>query len=118
MSKIFAHVELRSPNLKKASEFYSKLFGWKAQKYDNSPVEYHLFHQGDLPSGGMMQAEKDGTPHWVPYFFVEDVAAAVKKAEGLGAKVTMAPSEIPGFGTAAVLHDPAGSPVGLFKPNM
>jgi uncharacterized protein len=117
MAKGFAHMELRSHNVKQAQTFYAKLFGWKLTPAPG--MEYTLFDTGTpLPSGGMMQAEKDGTPHWVPYVFVDDVAAAVKQAQALGAKVTMAPSEVPGFGTAAVLHDPAGSPIGLFKPKM
>jgi len=45
---------------------------------------------------------------------VEDVAAALKKAEGLGGKTLVPPVEIP-FGTFAWMQDPEGNTVGLWK---
>lgn len=114
----FVHIELRSLQLKKATPFYESLFGWKMQPAPVPGMEYILYTTESGPGGGMMQAEKDGTPHWVPYVHVKDIHAAVKKAQALGATVRAGVNEIPGFGHAAVLADPAGSPIGLFQPNM
>jgi predicted enzyme related to lactoylglutathione lyase len=118
MSNGFVHIELRSPDLKKATPFYEALFGWKMQKAPVPGMEYTLYTTDSGPGGGMMQAEKDGTPHWVPYVHVTDIHAALKKAEALGAKARTGVNEIPGFGHAAVLSDPAGSPIALFQPKM
>jgi hypothetical protein len=118
MSQPFAHLELRSPDLKQAETFYAKLFGWTMKPYPGSAMPYTLFDTGRIPGGGMMQAEPGGTPHWVPYVVVNDVAAAVKQAVALGAKVRQDVTEIPGMGKIAVLADPAGSPIGLVHPDM
>jgi len=118
MSQFFAHMELRSPDLKMAEAFYAKMFGWKYKKDTATSMPYALVETGGLPSAGLMQAEPDGTPHWLPYLFVPDVEAALKQAQALGATVRMGAREIPGYGTAAVLADPAGSPFAIFKPNM
>jgi len=118
MSNGFAHVELRSPDLKKAAPFYQSLFGWKMQQAPVPGMEYTLFTPDSGFGGGMMQAMPDGSPHWMPYVFVPDIHAAVSKAKALGAQVRMDVHEIPGYGWAAHLTDPAGSPIGLFKPKM
>lgn len=114
----FVHMELRSPDIKKAKTFYESLFGWKLQQAPVPGMDYTLFTPESGPGGGMMQAEPDGTPHWLPYVHVLDIEAAMKKAQSLGAKVRTSVHEIPGFGLAAVLQDPAGSPIALFQPNM
>ena len=114
MAQPFIHIELRSADAKKAGKFYETLFGWKLQPVPE--MKYTLFTAGSGPGGGMMQAEADGTPHWVPYVSVTQIEATVKQATALGAKVRMAVTEIPGQGKVAVLGDPAGSPIGLFQP--
>jgi predicted enzyme related to lactoylglutathione lyase len=116
MAQRFVHMELRSPDLKKAESFYAGLFGWKLQPAPD--MAYTLFNVGSLPSGGMMQAEPDGTPHWVPYVGVGDIHAAVARAQALGATVRRPVGEVPGYGLIAVLGDPAGSPIGVFQPFM
>ncbi len=116
MAQRFVHMELRSPDLKKAESFYSGLFGWKLQPAPD--MSYTLFNVGSLPSGGMMQAEPDGTPHWVPYVGVGDIHAAVAQAQALGATVRRPVGEVPGYGLIAVLGDPGGSPIGVFQPFM
>ncbi len=113
MAQPFIHMELRSPDVKKAEKFYQTLFGWELRPVPE--MSYTLFTAGSGPAGGMMQAESDGTPHWVPYVSVTDIEAAVKQAKALGAKVRMDIQEIPGQGKIAVLGDPAGSPIGLHQ---
>ena len=113
MSQPFTHIELRSPDLKKAENFYKTLFGWDLKPMPE--MHYTLFTAGNGPGGGMMQAEPDGTPHWVPYVEVANIEEALEKAKTMGAKVRMGITPIPGAGKVAVLGDPAGSPIGLFQ---
>lgn len=55
-------------------------------------------------------------PHHYTIFYVdvEDVAAALKKAESLGGKTLVPPVDIP-TGTFAWLQNPEGNTVGLWK---
>jgi len=55
-------------------------------------------------------------PHQYTIFYVdvEDVEAALKKAESLGGKTLVPPVNIPA-GTFAWMQDPEGNTVGLWK---
>ena len=67
--------------------------------------------------GGLMKTRQPGSPaYWVPYVFVEDVDATAKKAASLNARVVLDPCDIPDVGRIAVILDPQGAPIGLFKP--
>jgi predicted enzyme related to lactoylglutathione lyase len=69
--------------------------------------------------GGLMQCPKPGLPsHWLPYVTVEDVDATAAKAKKLGAQIAMEPLDVPTVGRIAVLVDPHGAAIGLFKPKM
>ncbi len=99
-----------------AKKFYTSLFGWTAQKFDGG-TDYTLFKQGDTMIGGMMKCPKAGLPaHWLAYVTVEDVDAMAAKASKLGAKIVMDPFDVPTVGRIAVLVDPQGASIGLFKP--
>ena len=114
----FAHLQLASPDLKKAVPFYKAMFGWKMEQAPMPGMEYTLFTPDAGFGGGMMQATPDGAPHWMPFVFVPDVPAAVTKAKALGAKVIVDVHEVTGYGWAAIFTDPAGSPIAVFKPHM
>jgi len=47
---------------------------------------------------------------------VVDVEKAVQQAQELGGKVLLPPTDVPGFGRAAVLRDPQGAAFGVFTP--
>src|SRR5690606_23696122 len=55
-------------------------------------------------------------PGWLTYFHVEDVDAAVAKAQGLGASVHMAPITMEGVGRMAMLADPQGAAFYVMDP--
>ncbi|MCZ6736184.1 MAG: VOC family protein, partial [Planctomycetota bacterium] len=54
-------------------------------------------------------------PHWLSYIAVEDVDSATKKAEQLGAKTDVPPTDIPGTGRFSVITDPTGALIALFQ---
>jgi uncharacterized protein len=101
-----------------AKNFYTRLFGWTTQPFGGEQ-SYTLFKQGDDMVGGMMKCPKPGVPaHWLPYVTVEDVDATAAKAKKLGAQVVAEPFDVPTVGRIAVLLDPQGAPIGLFKSAM
>jgi hypothetical protein len=66
-----------------------------------------------------MKCPKPGLPaQWIPYIFVDDVDATVKKAAGLRGKVCVPPFDVPTVGRIAVLADPQGAAFGIIKPVM
>jgi predicted enzyme related to lactoylglutathione lyase len=113
----FCWNELLTTDLAGAKKFYRELLGWETKPFPKSPVDYTHFIKGDDMVGGLMKTMQPGVPaHWVPYVVVEDVDASAKKAATLQAKVVLEPCDIPDVGRIAVLLDPQGAAIGLFKP--
>jgi predicted enzyme related to lactoylglutathione lyase len=49
------------------------------------------------------------------YVEVDDLGAALQKAESLGATTMMPPTDVPGGPTIAMFRDPAGNVFGMLK---
>ena len=63
MANPFVHVELQTTDLKKARDFYAKLFDWKLE---DAPVPgfgtYTMIGVGEGTGGGMMTSQTPGVP--------------------------------------------------------
>jgi predicted enzyme related to lactoylglutathione lyase len=70
---------------------------------------------GEGGIGGGIMASPSGQPYVTVYVQVDDLSGYLAKAEGLGAKSLVQPTDIPGGGSFAVFQDPDGNMVGLFK---
>jgi predicted enzyme related to lactoylglutathione lyase len=115
MANPFVHLELSTPDLPKAKEFYAKLFNWTITDNDmGGGMVYSMFKPDDGPGGGMFT--KSGSPTgWLAYVGVDDIDAATKKAESLGASIVRGPHEVPGHGWMTVLTDPTGATIALWQ---
>jgi predicted enzyme related to lactoylglutathione lyase len=111
----FCHVELNTTDLKKAKDFYSKLFDWKLE--DMPDGNYTMIRVGEGTGGGMMKNPIPGAPSfWLAYVLVDDVEAATKKAKSLGATVMKDVTPVMDYGSFSVLADPTGAHFALWKP--
>ena len=66
-------------------------------------------------AGGIGAVPDGGSGHVTFYVQVDDVQAALDKAESLGGSSVGPPMELPGGGMIAVFTDPEGHLVGLWK---
>jgi len=115
----FVHVELNTPDPKKAKEFYSKLFQWQLDDVENIEVPggvYTTIKVGEGTGGGMMKQVPNGPSGWLAYVLVDDIHAATKKAQSLGAEVMKDVTEVMGMGWLSLIKDPTGSILGLWQP--
>jgi predicted enzyme related to lactoylglutathione lyase len=114
----FGWNELITPDTEACGAFYGGLLGWTGESMDMGGGTYTVFRSGDQQVGGMMKppAEGMGPPMWFAYVVVDDVDARAAKVEGLGGKVLKPPFDIPGVGRIAIIADPSGAALGLFKP--
>jgi hypothetical protein len=73
---------------------------------------------GQAQIGGLMALPADdGTPaHWLVYVGTPNVDATVTQAQGLGARLCKAATDIPNVGRFAVLADPQGATFAVFTP--
>lgn len=113
--------ELFTTDAAKAGTFYSETIGWTLEPVDMGPMGlYTLFN---LPGqeenkGGMMPIgpHTHGTPsHWLSYFAVANVDESTKKAESLGAQITVPPTDIPDIGRFSIVVDPQGAAFALYQ---
>jgi predicted enzyme related to lactoylglutathione lyase len=101
---------------RKLQRFYSDLFGWKIEGAEGDPT-YGLLagvDSGIAGAVGQSQAETDG--HVTVFIEVDDPAAYLDKAEKLGGRTIVPPTEVPSYNlTFAYFTDPQGHLIGLSK---
>lgn len=111
MGNPFVHVELATTDVAKAKSFYQSLFDWKLKDEDMGDMTYTMIDVGGGTGGGMMKHPMpDHGSHWLPYVFVDDIAAATAKAKSLGATV------VRDVGSLSIIVDPTGATLGLWQP--
>jgi uncharacterized protein len=116
MANPFVHVELHTNDLKKAHDFYTKLFGWKLEDMPMPGGSYTMISVGEGTGGGMMTNQAPGTPsHWMAYVGVDDIDASTKKAKELGAKVLQDVMPVGDFGFMSIITDPTGATIAMWK---
>lgn len=116
MAQPFVHMELNTPDLAKAKDFYGQLCGWTFDDVDMGPPAgiYSVFKPSSGPGGGMYTMPGP-PPAWLPYIGVDDLKASTDKAIALGAKVLMREQEVPGHGSFSMLVDPTGASIALWQ---
>jgi len=98
--------------------FYRELFDWTIA--DSGDPSYTLVDTGagdGAIGGGIGATQSPDDPGGVTiYMKVDDLPAYLEKAEKLGAKTLLPPTELPGeFGKFALFADPAGHTIGLWS---
>jgi predicted enzyme related to lactoylglutathione lyase len=107
------YFEIGSPDGAGSQAFYSGLFDWQFGERP-APANYSMI---ETDKGGSWDTSAMGGGSWaIFYVHVDDVAAAVTRAESLGATVAM-PLINNGRITFAHLIDPQGNRFGVWKPN-
>jgi uncharacterized protein len=111
-------VDLASPDLDAAVEFYTGLFGWEVPAAENVEQTggYRRATKDGADVAGMMPLMAEGQPTvWSSYVAVEDAdatAAAVKEA---GGSVMAEPMDVMDLGRLAIFVDPAGAVFGVWQ---
>jgi uncharacterized protein len=124
----FIWYELMTSDTGAAAAFYGTVIGWTAKKADNTTaggMDYTTFHVPGYEAGtaGMMAITPDMAKNgvrtaWVGYVCVDDVDAKANDFWEAGGRVHMPATDISGIGRFAVVADPHGAVLYLFKPQM
>ncbi len=106
-------LELVTPNLAAAKQFYGSLFAWTFRDIAAGTTQYAEAFLGGRPVAGLILRPvppgEQRQPAWLSFFAVEDVDAAEKIAVQHGAKVLFPPHTFPARGREAVFADPQGA---------
>ena len=101
--------DLVSPDPKKSSEFYRKVFGWTVEMTGSEDLPYWTFRNHGKRVAGMFEmteAKKNSGGEWISYVSVPSVDEAVELTGRSGGTVLREPVEMEGRGKAALLSDP------------
>ena len=106
--------DLATSNVEAAAEFYGELFGWSIAPFDSGDDPYMAIRNGDAYNGGIRQLEREGAPpHWLVYFGIDDLDAALARVEELGGSKLAGPIDIQ-VGSVGVAQDPQGAVFALY----
>jgi predicted enzyme related to lactoylglutathione lyase len=108
------HLELHTPNRIAASAFYARLLGWRPELIETIRGSYLALDLGGGLDGGVVECGI-GRPVWLPYVEVQQIEEYAARAEGLGARVLLAPREGPA-GWRCVVLTPEGGKMAFWQP--
>jgi predicted enzyme related to lactoylglutathione lyase len=111
MANPIVHWEITSSDGKPLHDFYGRMFDWDIDTHNE--YDYGMVNTKGGVNGGI-----SGSPAGnmvTIYVEVDDLQAALDKAESLGGKTIMPPMDIPGAVSMAQFADPAGNVIGLVK---
>ena len=96
--------------------FYAALFDWRIQEGAKGSG-FGVVEPGDNGVSGVIGPARDGTRGHVTFYVeVDDLAAYLARAEELGGKTLVTPTNVPEFNlTFAFFADPEGHVIGLSK---
>lgn len=112
MANVVNYFEIGSPDAQAARAFYGGLFGWEFGE-PAMPAQYSMIEQD---KGGLWDTSAMGGTSWAIFYVqVDDVQAALDRAQELGATVAV-PLVDNGRIEFAHLVDPHGSRFGIWRP--
>ncbi len=114
MANPVVHFEIGCKDGAKTQEFFAKLFDWKFQEF--GPARMIDTGSKEGIHGHVNSLGHEPHNYTVIYVQVDDLQAYLDKAESLGGKTVVAPTEVPEAGHFAWLTDPEGTMVGIWKP--
>lgn len=112
-------VDLGTPDIDRAADFYGGLFGWDVPESENAEQTggYRQAMLRGKPVAGMMPLMQEGQPPaWSSYISVEDAHATVAKVKDAGGTVLAEPMDVMDLGRMAIFADPTGAVLGIWQP--
>lgn len=111
--------ELFTPDIEASRAFYESLCGWSIEKERSGKSDYHLIKADARPVGGLVPLPafpRRGVPaRWVSYVSVPDVDEAVAATRTAGGKILQDPMDTPPMGRLAVIEDPQGGIIAVWR---
>ncbi|MDP9189409.1 MAG: VOC family protein [Actinomycetota bacterium] len=121
MGQPVVHFEVIGKDGPALQSFYSELFDWEIDannpmKYGTIAREANLAPDGSGIGGGVAQGPDGYDGHVTFYVAVDDIEAALVKAESLGGTRIFGPDKVMDQLELGQFTDPEGHMIGLFKP--
>ncbi|MCP3990493.1 MAG: VOC family protein [Actinomycetia bacterium] len=109
-------VDLGTPDIGAAAEFYSSLFGWTVD--DEGPPDaggYRMCTLRGRAVAGLGPQMNPGPPFWTTYVAVDDVDKTTAAVAEAGGQTLMEPMDVLDAGRMAVFADPSGAAFSVWQ---
>ena len=111
MPNHICHFEIGCRDRAKAADFYSKMFDWTLQPDPNAT---YIRTGGDV-GGHLTTLGHEPQNYTIFYVMVDDVAAALSRAESLGGRTLVGPLPLPNGTFFGWFADPEGNSIGVYS---
>ncbi|MGX1792560.1 VOC family protein [Microbacterium sp. NPDC055312] len=108
------HIDIPVNDLGRASDFYSRLFGWKIAEQPGFEG-YPMWQAPNGISGGGLAPRDGGFTQPRSYVEVDSIDETIAVAKQAGATVLMEKQPITDTSAWAVISDPDGNHIGLYE---
>jgi predicted enzyme related to lactoylglutathione lyase len=124
------HFEMPAEDTKRMADFYSTVFGWKAQMLGEEMGNYVTVSTTDTDENGMVKTPGAINGGFFPkqtamtaqypsvVIAVDDINDSLQKVTNASGKILGEPMEIPGIGKYVAFTDTEGNRVGMLQPLM
>lgn len=112
MAAEIVHIEFKSANFARTTEFYARLFDWRTEQ--NASASYMKLSGDGAPSGGWVRADLVQAPGPIAYLAVDDLATKLAEVEAAGGRVLAHKLPFAGGGEIGLFADPDGNIMGLW----
>jgi uncharacterized protein len=115
------HFEIPADDVNRAKKFYTDLFGWKIEKWDDPKVDMDYFlinttdSKGNKGLGGGLMKRRHPQHSVTDYVEVDSIDEHSKKVTQLGGKIVVPKTAIPTIGYFAVFLDTENNHFGMFE---
>jgi predicted enzyme related to lactoylglutathione lyase len=112
-------VDLTTPDVEAAAEFYGALFGWEVPELPDSAAMggYRRAKLGGRDVAGVYPLMQEGQPSfWGTHISVADAEATAEAVQEAGGTMLAEPMDVAGYGHLAVFSDPTGAVFGIWQP--
>lgn len=112
-------VDLATPDMEAAAQFYGGLLGWEVPELPNSAEMggYRRAKKNGVDVAGMVPLMQEGQPTaWSTYVSVADADTTAEAVKGAGGSVVIEPMDVAELGRMAVFTDPSGAFFGVWQP--
>ena len=113
MAAEIIHIEFKSANFARTSEFYAKVFDWRMEQ--NASASYMKLSGTGGPSSGWVRADLVQSPGPIAYLPVDDLEGTLNEIEAAGGRVLVRSLPFAGGGEIGLFADPDGNVLGIWK---
>jgi predicted enzyme related to lactoylglutathione lyase len=112
--------DLTVPDADRLRDFYHDVVGWKVEEAKmGSYCDYVMKMPDGDAVAGVCHAQGlnvNVPPQWLIYINVANLSDSIARCNSLGGTVVDGPRSMGGYGTMAIIRDPAGAVCALIEP--